>query len=174
MWFKEQPRWKQALITLIALLVVLSLVQALFGKDVKENELVTLDRKVRIASVSSLSNSEGDFPLVGTVTSVSEATIRSEAGGKLVRVYKKLGDQVFAGGVIAEFENAGERAAVLQAEGAYDQAKASRNLATISGTINTLNSGQTGTSLLDTKNQTLNTLSLMPHTGMPNLPPSNY
>ena len=35
-------------------------------------------------------------------------------------VYKKLGDYVNAGEVIAEFENSGERAQVLQAEGAYD------------------------------------------------------
>ena len=38
---------------------------------------------------------------------------------------------LWAGQVIAEFENSGERASVLQAEGAYDAAKAARDLARI-------------------------------------------
>ncbi len=108
-------------------------------------------RKVTVASLAELSNNEKDLPLIGTVSSVSEATIRSEASGKLNRVYKKLGDQVYAGQVIAEFENSAERASLLQAEGAYDQARAARD-------ITRLNSAQTGTSLLDTKNQALNTI----------------
>lgn len=89
---------------------------------------------------------------MGTVTSVSEATIRSESSGRLTRVYKKLGDTVLAGGIIAEFENSGERASVLQAEGAYEQAKAARSIAT-------LTSGQAGSSLVDTKSQAVNTIS---------------
>jgi multidrug resistance efflux pump len=58
---------------------------------------------------------------------------------------------VYAGGVIAEFENSAEKAAVLQAEGAYEQAKAARLIAS-------LNSGQAGTSLVDTKNLALNSI----------------
>lgn len=114
-------------------------------------ETEPLPRKVKVSPLSALSDNEKGLPLIGSVTSVSEATIRSETSGKLNRVYKKLGDQVYAGQIIAEFENSAERAALLQAEGAYEQAKASRD-------ITRLNSTQSGSSLLDTKNQALNTI----------------
>lgn len=150
--YKDFSRVKQAIIALIFLIVVVGAVYLLTreGSDVKQNEEAA--RTVKVESISSLLATKSDFPLVGEVTSVSEATIRSETGGKLTRVYKKLGDAVDAGGIIAEFENSGERAAVLQAEGAYEQAKSSRDIAR-------LNSGQAGTSLIDTKSQALNTLS---------------
>lgn len=159
LWFRELSRAKQLALVGAVFLVVFFALAALFNSEEEKIDSLVVNRKVVVASVASLSNLEGDFPLVGTVTSVSEATIRSEGGGKLTRVYKKLGDTVYAGGIIGEFENSAERAAVLQSEGAYEQAKASRDLVTISGTINTLNSGQTGSSFIDTKNQALNTIS---------------
>lgn len=159
LWFKEQSTFRQSAL-IIGFFAVIAVGSVFIFDESKEEEVITVvNRQVTVASVSSLSNKDGDFPLVGTVTSVSEATLRSESGGKLTRVYKKLGDTVFAGGVIAEFENGSERAAVLQAEGAYEQAKASRNLVSINGNINTLNSGQTGASFFDTKTQALNTIS---------------
>lgn len=150
--YKEQSRKKQIGIAVVAVLVCGVLLKLIFGNGTEVKAVTSVDRKVTLASVASLSNMEKDFPLIGTVTSVSEATIRSESGGKLVRVYKKLGDSIYAGGVIAEFENSGERASLLQAEGAYEQAKASRSIAS-------LNSGQAGSSLGDTKTQALNAIS---------------
>jgi multidrug resistance efflux pump len=149
-WYKEQPRKIRFILPVSVALLTLLAIKFLTG-GVKSDVETTVPRRVTVASVSGLSNMDGDFPLIGTVTSVSEATIRSEVSGKLVRVYKKLGDYVSTGGVIAEFENTGERASLLQAEGAYEQAKASRD-------ITSLNSGQAGNTLLDTKNQALNTL----------------
>lgn len=144
---------KQKVLT-IAFLASAVLVINYMANHTSANEELdkAIDRKVSVASVSSLSNIEQDFPLIGTVTSVNQATIRSESSGKLTRVYKKLGDTVFAGGVIAEFENSGEQASVLQAEGAYEQAKASRSIAG-------LNNGQAGSSLGDVKTQVLNAIS---------------
>lgn len=151
LWYKERSRKTQLAILGFAVLAVVLIVKILFTgddiEDVQKNEV----RRVVTASVSSLSNNEQGFPLVGTVTSVSEATIRSESGGKLVRVYKKLGDSVYAGGILAEFDNSGERAALLQAEGAYEQAKALRDIAS-------LNNNQSGASLADTKSQALNAI----------------
>ena len=151
LWYKERSRKTQLAILGFAVLTVVLIVKILFTgddiEDVQKNEV----RRVVTASVSSLSNNEQGFPLVGTVTSVSEATIRSESGGKLVRVYKKLGDGVYAGGILAEFDNSGERAALLQAEGAYEQAKALRDIAS-------LNNSQSGASLADTKSQALNAI----------------
>lgn len=150
-WYKNQPKKYQIGTAFVILLVVLFFFKFILSGDEVIAETGIVSRKVSVASVSELSNTDRDFPLVGTVTSVSEATIRSESSGRLTYVSKKLGDTVYAGGVIAEFENSGEKAALLQAEGAYEQAKAAR---TIAG----LNSGQAGSSLGDTKNQSLNTI----------------
>jgi multidrug efflux pump subunit AcrA (membrane-fusion protein) len=64
--------------------------------------------------------------VIGTVRSRSEAEILSEAGGTVTAVHTSLGASVPAGFVIASLENSTEAAAVLQAEGAYDAAVASR------------------------------------------------
>lgn len=151
-WYQAQTPQKK-IMTAVGIIIAVGVVGKFALSDAEvSTEATAVTRKVEVASVASLSNMEQDFPLIGMVTSLSEATIRSEGSGKLTRVYKKLGDRVAAGGVIAEFENSGERASVLQAEGAYEQAKAARDIAK-------LNNGQAGSSLGDTKAQALNTLS---------------
>lgn len=148
---KELPRKKRYALLSTEALVVLFFFWIIVGDDATSQVESVSPRKVTVASLRSLSENEKDLPLIGIVSSVSEATIRSEASGKLNRVYKKLGDQVYAGQVIAEFENSAERASLLQAEGAYDQARVARD-------ITKLNSTQSGTSLVDTKNQSLNAI----------------
>ena len=151
MWFKRQSTTRILGMIIITVVVIIIFFKLFLGGSNIAAETKPLNRKVVIASLGELSNSSKDFPLVGIVTSVSEATIRSESSGRLTYVSKKLGDMVYAGGVIAAFENSSERASVLQAEGAYEQAKAARNIAG-------LNSGQAGASLVDTKNLVLNTI----------------
>lgn len=149
-WYREQPMWRQVAEGVI-LFVVLAFIFSSLGGDEALVETPKAPKTVTLAAVSDLANSDTSLPLLGTVTSTSEATIRSETSGKLTRVYKKLGDGVTAGQIIAEFENSGERAAVLQAEGAYDAAKAAREIARI-------NSGTTNSSLGEAKNSALNTI----------------
>ncbi len=148
---KELPRNKKYALIAGEVVAVIVLARILVPSGDVTTRVETLPRKVVVSSLSALSSNEKDLPLIGMVTSISEATIRSESSGKLNRVYKKLGDTVYAGQVIAEFENSGERASLLQAEGAYEQAKAARD-------ITRLNSSQTGSSLSDTKNQSLNAI----------------
>lgn len=150
-WFKLQSIMRKLGIITIGVVVLFGIIKLISNGDTVTAEKKVTDRKVIVASVSALSNADKDFPLVGTVTSVNEATIRAESSGRLTYVSKKLGDMVFAGGIIAEFENSGEKASVLQAEGAYEQAKAARQIAG-------LNSGQVGSSLGDTKNTAINTI----------------
>jgi RND family efflux transporter MFP subunit len=150
-WYREQPKWRQYT-EAVAFVLILVLVVHSLGNDEAVPDVIKADRVVTVAPVSDLANANTNLPLLGTVTSTSEATIRSESSGKLTRVYKKLGDYVSAGAVIAEFENSGERAAVLQAEGAYDAAKAARDIAKI-------NSGTTNSSLSEVKTNALNTIS---------------
>ncbi|MEN9551638.1 MAG: hypothetical protein RI935_15 [Candidatus Parcubacteria bacterium] len=149
---KELPKKKgYALIACEIMLIGGVLIAVFGGTSSKEAVASERVRSVQVASLLELSSDSKDIPLVGTVTSVSEATILSESSGKLTRVYRKIGDQVVAGQIIAEFENSAERASTLQAEGAYEQAKASLQIAK-------LNSAQSGNSLNDVKNQALNTL----------------
>ena len=123
-----------------------------------EEALAQPMREVTLALVSDLAGSSSPLPLLGTVVSRNEAIIRAESSGKLMNVYKKLGDHVAAGTVIAEFENSGERAAVLQAEGAYESAKATQGMATINTNIAEINTDSSSISLQTAKTQALNTL----------------
>jgi multidrug efflux pump subunit AcrA (membrane-fusion protein) len=124
--------------------------RAFRGNDT-EAEVVLAPRAVTISSVGTLAQKGDTLPLLGTVTSRSEATVRAESGGQLRVVYKRLGDYVVAGQIIAEFENAAERASVTTSEGGYDAAKAARDIARI-------NKGSSASSLTEAKTSAINTL----------------
>jgi RND family efflux transporter MFP subunit len=148
--FMELPPYKRVIAVVGALAILLLAYQILPGKKVVE-EVGNVKRGVSLESVYNLSNRINSVPLVGQVTSVNEATIRAESSGRLTRVYRKLGDRVSAGQVIAEFENSGERAAVLQAQGQYEATKAARDIALI-------NTQNTTTGIADVKTNTINTI----------------
>lgn len=94
---------------------------------VSEEAAVTDDSKrtVEVARVSELMGGGDALSVIAEITSVSEAKISPEIGGRVTRVRASLGASVSAGQVLAELENGSQRAALLQAEGAYDAAKAS-------------------------------------------------
>lgn len=94
-------------------------------------ETIQAPREVFLKSVAELASDVGDLPVVGEVRSRSEATVRTESQGQITRVYRALGDTVAAGTVVAEMENASQRAALLQAQGALDAAEA--NYAKVTG-----------------------------------------
>lgn len=83
-------------------------------------------REVRLEQIGILGGTSESVSVVGTVRSVSEARVLAEASGTVRKVHVSLGSQVGAGTVLAELENASERASVLQAEGVYETALASR------------------------------------------------
>lgn len=95
----------------------------------------TLIHSVEVKSVAELSLESTPLSLVGSVTSISEATVRAEKSGQVVRVNTSLGAAISAGAVAAEIENASERAALLQAEAGLDAAEA--NLAKVTGGVRT-------------------------------------
>ena len=90
---------------------------------------------VEVKSVAELSSAATPLSLVGSVTSQSEATVRAEKSGQVVRVNTSLGARISVGAVAAEIENASERAAVLQTEGGLDGSLA--NLAKVTGGVRT-------------------------------------
>lgn len=149
-WFLELSRWKQVLVVIVSILVILMIARA-FGGNEKVDEIALAPKAVTLASVATLSAKEGTLPLLGTVTSRNEATVRAETGGQLRVVYKRLGDYVVAGQIIAEFENQAERASVTTSEGGYEAAKAARDIARI-------NKGSSASSLSEAKTSAINTL----------------
>lgn len=82
-------------------------------------------RAVETKTVAELASEATPLSIVGSVTSRSEATVRAETSGQVTGVYRALGDSVAAGTVVAELDNASQRAAVLQAKGSVDAAEAS-------------------------------------------------
>jgi len=71
---------------------------------------------VELKSARDIATTLSPLPLVGNVRSATEATILTEASGRITGVYRSLGQFVSAGTIIAEIENSSERAQVLQAE----------------------------------------------------------
>ncbi|HVM73627.1 MAG TPA: HlyD family efflux transporter periplasmic adaptor subunit [Candidatus Paceibacterota bacterium] len=85
---------------------------------------------VTLASVASLSSDTSALPVVGTVTSLHQATILAQSAGAVTAVNASLGSSVAAGTIIATLESASQNAAVVQAQGSYDAALASYEKAT--------------------------------------------
>lgn len=119
----------------IGVLVVLLVVVGstlLGGGDEPSSETAAATQIVRVAPAGELAAFGRGISVVGTVTAVDEAEVKSEIGGQITTVNVAIGDRVGAGSILATFENASERAAVLQAEGAYEAAVASAQQSDIS------------------------------------------
>ena len=150
---------KKKIVYLVVIIIVILLGwHFIGGKKVTEEDVVKAPRGVSLALVSDLSLNSSPLPLLGTVSSRSEASIKAESSGKLQRVYVKLGDYVSAGEIIAEFDNSGERAAVLQAQGVYDAATAGQGNAALSSNSAEVSSGAAQLSLESAKTSALNAI----------------
>ncbi|HEY4511177.1 MAG TPA: hypothetical protein VJG29_02280, partial [Candidatus Paceibacterota bacterium] len=114
--------WKVSLGGGILLGVFITLI--IVGGEAEAPVLKRAPRAVSVRTIAELSLQEAPLPVVGTVTSQSEAAIRSESAGQVTGLYRELGDYVSAGSIIAEMENSSERATVLQAEGGVEAAQA--------------------------------------------------
>lgn len=88
---------------------------------------------VKVSAAANLSLSNNSTPIVGTVTSLNQATILSQTSGEIVSLPYSLGDRVTAGTVIAGFENNAQQAGVIQASGAVGAART--GLANAEGTF---------------------------------------
>ena len=111
--------------TTSAILVSVVVISAIIASrpEVKTESEVTNKPVVSTISAAKYSGTQ-DFSTVGTVRAFTEASVTSETGGRVVSVNALLGQTVPASFIIATLENASERAAVLQAEGAYESALA--------------------------------------------------
>jgi multidrug efflux pump subunit AcrA (membrane-fusion protein) len=115
---------RQKLISIVGGIIALALLFVFFsGSEEPTPETVTKPPVVTVGTVASLAGGDA-ATFVGTVRSVSEAAIQTEAGGRVTTVRVAAGDTVRAGAIIATLENASEQASVLQAQGAYEAALA--------------------------------------------------
>jgi HlyD family secretion protein len=80
---------------------------------------------VEVATVAAISQTTDPLILLGEVRSVSQAQLRVARPGEVTRVNVTAGQYVFAGTVLAEIDNAAERASVLSAQGSLAAAEAS-------------------------------------------------
>ncbi len=140
--YKTLSKKQKIIGAVICLLISFLIVYSTLSKSKEGEDKITL-RTISLISLSSSSLSATSIPLVGEVKSVSQASIRAESSGS-ISLYKKLGDYVYAGSAIGVFPNALERAAVTQAEGAYEASKSSKT--------------NSGNALEETKNQVISTL----------------
>lgn len=110
----------------LAVIVVIIFLVLIFKKDAPvEITKQESNRTVSIMDVASLSSEATPLPLIGEVRSQNEAILRTESSGTVTAVYRKAGDYVAAGTVIAELENSAQRASVAQARALVSQAEAS-------------------------------------------------
>jgi multidrug efflux pump subunit AcrA (membrane-fusion protein) len=150
--FKKATNRQKAYLAITVLgilgLIAFAIMQSDGTEKVAEN---TNLRQVELINLGDSDTLGSNLNLSGIVESQSEATVRTESSGRLVRVFKSLGDTVRAGETIAVFENSLDRAAVTQAEGAYEQAKAGRELNKVN-----LNNSNSKNSLETAKENALN------------------
>ncbi len=125
-WYRGRKRWQQIVIALILIALLVALI--VFLRRDPASDLANQQRTVTLQTVSELSGNGSNVSIIGSVRSVTEADILAQSGGTVRRVHTAIGQSVGAGAIIAELENASERASVLQAEGSYESALAARSI----------------------------------------------
>lgn len=120
---QTHPR-KSIAITLVVLAVLGGVFMGGGTAEAPQREQETAEPTVSLGSVAALSSDVTPLTAVGEVRSLSQAELRTERSGKVIGVYSTAGAVVPAGAILAELENAQERAAVLSAQGALAAAEA--------------------------------------------------
>lgn len=133
MLFGRRVGWSKLAVAAAGVLVGLIVARSLFGHGADVVVQNTMPQ-VTVSSVADLSNQSSPLSLVGTVQSTAQADVLAQSSGPTVALYHALGDYVGAGAVLAELENASQRAAVLQAQGGVDAAQAALNKIAVGGT----------------------------------------
>ncbi len=106
---------------LVAVLALGLLLRTSPTQELAKNATTT---RVALVPVAALGADGDSLTVLGEVRNVSQAELRAQASGKVTRVNTRTGSSVAAGTVLAELENAAQRAGVLQAEGAVLAAEA--------------------------------------------------
>lgn len=146
--YRSLAIWLQAVIGALVIGLVLGGISFLMNMGATSETATSLPT-VTLSPISELAGNDSALGVIGSVRSITEASILAQAGGTVTSVHTQVGRTVSAGFVMAELDNASQRAAVLQAEGSYDAAVAAR-----AGTSPT----DIGTSALNTYTSSFNSL----------------
>lgn len=129
-FFWPAKHWQKVVRLGVLFIVLLLVARGLTNSEPTAPPTTTPDRSVTLITANDVRATQtGAF--VGTVRAVSEAQIQNEVAGRVTSVAVRPGDEVVAGAVIATLENSAQAAAVLQAEGAYEQAVANAAVTTV-------------------------------------------
>lgn len=82
---------------------------------------------VQILNIKDYSQNSHTISANGTVESLQQVDLKSQTGGKLTKIYVKVGDRVQSGQVLATIDSGNAAAALTSARGALEQAQASYN-----------------------------------------------
>lgn len=108
--------------------VIFAFVVVLFfftrGDGIENTQETTRIPSVDVMSITALSYDNEPLRLLGEVKSVSQAELRTKKSGEVTQVYVTSGQYVPAGAILAEINNASERASVLSAQGVLASAQA--------------------------------------------------
>jgi len=122
---KALKRNQQILIFVLLLIAGFVIYQQFIIKDILSEDIVNSNiRQVEIMSVKDLSLDNTPLPLLGKVKSQSSATVHVQSSGEITALYKKEGDYVWSGQVIAEVDNWSQRSSLIQAEAIVESATA--------------------------------------------------
>lgn len=115
--FKNARRRTKIAILAVGVFILVALIAiSLFSTKEVSDPTKNVIPVVELKSAREIATGLDPLPLVGTVRSATEATILTEASGRVIGVYRSLGQYISRGSIIAEIENSSERALVLQAE----------------------------------------------------------
>lgn len=114
---------------------------------------------VNIDTVRNLSTGFTNESIIGTVQSVSEADLRAERAGTITQVYRKSGEFVGAGTIIAAISNAQEAAGVQAARADIESAEA--GVAQATAALNKVRGGTREQQLAILKSSTANARSAL-------------
>ena len=126
---------------IIAIIAVIGLFifNAFWGNSNVSEDVSKNERFVETVSVRELLSSGNGLKIIGEVSSVSEALVRSETQGVVTNVYYDIGDNISAGTVIGETEDKSQRASLLRSEAALKSAESQLALAE-SGSVSSVTS----------------------------------
>jgi len=161
MFAPKKVWWRIPLVGLVLLFVVTTIARIIPAGDVADAGNPV--RQVDMLLLSENAKNVGSIDLVGEVNALQRAELRAETGGRVTSVTHRIGDTVSAGEIIAQFDNARERGALLQAEGALESARAGLQRVengSRTETLDILSAGKQSaeTGLATTKESIVNTL----------------
>ncbi|MFA6194593.1 MAG: efflux RND transporter periplasmic adaptor subunit [Patescibacteria group bacterium] len=112
------------IIITVAVVIVAAMATRLARNKAVQSSEVSFQPSVELLAVRDYSQNSRAISANGTVESLQQVDIKSEAGGKLTQVLVKIGDKVRAGQVLMTVDQRDAAAALTSAQGSFTQAQA--------------------------------------------------